>query len=345
MDKHLQSIRCILTDSIKIGDDKVLVIYDDQNDLTLKLTELYHKALIDLQANFELVLFKEEAKNEIKNLLQTLQSGQSVVLIQTSGFRLDDYRIRLSLFNKGIKVIEHLHLYRNTPDMHQTYLDSLAYRPQDQAYYHHLSSFLSNSLESCDSLEIVTSSGVLTTSRLEVPKINIGDYTNNTNTGGTYPIGEVFTEVVDFTSLNGQISLWAFANQKFEVGFCDTSKPCILTIKNGVLESYNSNTPLELQETIEMVKAFETPYIRELGFGINPAMSKNRYLNDITAFERIPGVHVSLGCKHSVYSKKNIQKHKARYHIDLFLDIVEVRIIKDGVTQVIFKDGVYLQSV
>jgi hypothetical protein len=35
-----------------------------------------------------------------------------VVLVQSTSFRMDAYRIRIELFKRGLKVIEHVHLSR-----------------------------------------------------------------------------------------------------------------------------------------------------------------------------------------------------------------------------------------
>jgi hypothetical protein len=61
-------------------------------------------------------------------------------------------------------------------------------------------------------------------------------------------------------------------------------------------------------------------------------------LSDITAFERILGLHFSLGEKHSVYKKDGITTNKTKFHIDIFPVVDEV--YADDV--LIFKDGRYL---
>ena len=87
-----------------------------------------------------------------------------------------------------------------------------------------------------------------------------------------------------------------------------------------------------------MVKEVERPLIREIGFGLNRAITKERYLEDITAFERILGMHLSFGEKHGTYKKEGIPVQKSKYHIDLFPVVDEV--LADGIS--IFKDGKYL---
>ncbi len=54
-------------------------------------------------------------------------------------------------------------------------------------------------------------------------------------------------------------------------------------------------------------------------------MGKNRPLNDVTAFERQWGLHVSLGKKHNVFKKASIPKNM-RFHIDMFVDVKEISV-------------------
>ena len=82
---------------------------------------------------------------------------------------------------------------------------------------------------------------------------------------------------------------------------------------------------LSRQDIIKLVSSLERPLIREIGFGLNRAITKERYLGDITAFERILGMHMSLGEKHSVYKKPGIRTNKSKFHVDLFLEIDKVK--------------------
>jgi hypothetical protein len=47
------------------------------------------------------------------------------------------------------------------------------------------------------------------------------------------------------------------------------------------------------------------------------------------------GVHLSLGAKHTVYSKPGVSKKQSRYHVDIFLDVT--RVLADGKS--IYQDG------
>ena len=49
-------------------------------------------------------------------------------------------------------------------------------------------------------------------------------------------------------------------------------------------------------------------------------------VSDITAFERMRGLHVSLGGKHTIYAKPGFHKKKSRYHIDIFFDVSSITV-------------------
>jgi len=77
--------------------------------------------------------------------------------------------------------------------------------------------------------------------------------------------------------------------------------------------------------------------VREMGLGMNPAIRPDRILGDVTAFERITGLHLSLGAKHSIYPKPHIKRREGRYHIDVFVQADQITL--DG--EVLFEKGVY----
>lgn len=319
-DLAANNIQDILTHSIKLQpEEKVLVIYDKNYELTNLLTDGYRTALnnLDHQATFldfdELV---KDGKEKIIELFNQLSPKDLVVLIQSSNFRLDDFRIRLHLFSHKLKVIEHMHLYRNKPEVFDVYINSLKYDKAEQNWYQTMNQKLVKELSTTTNLEIKYQDASLNVKELEMPKINIGDYTGMDNVGGTFPIGEVFTEAKDFSTMNGSIYIYAFANREFNISYYE---PFRLDITNGIVTGYGDNTPIEFIEVLDLIKTYERPLIREIGFGLNRAMTKSRPLGDITAFERILGMHMSLGEKHSVYKKPGITVHKTKFHVDLFL--------------------------
>lgn len=173
------------------------------------------------------------------------------------------------------------------------------------------------------------------TGGLEDPKPNLGDYREMKNTGGTFPIGEVFTEAKDLSHSNGSLMIYAFADVNFNISM---HEPFRIDIVDGLVAGWAGNTPQAFVDVIEKIRGTERSIMREIGFGLNKAITRENYLNDITAFERILGMHISLGEKHTVYKKEGITSKKTRFHVDIFLDVNSV--LADG--QEIFRDGDYL---
>jgi aminopeptidase len=66
--------------------------------------------------------------------------------------------------------------------------------------------------------------------------------------------------------------------------------------------------------------------VRELGFGLNPAISTTTPLRDINFHERKVGIHLSLGKKHGIYGKKLPKTEVQRFHIDVFIALQTVYI-------------------
>lgn len=309
-ERAIQNIRDTVTIALEhTPDHKVLVVYDTDFELTNILTNAYRAVLPD--ATF--INFNEHSKEEIIAAFDGLSPRDLVVLIQSMDFRLNDFRIRIYLFQKKLKVIDHLHLSRNTPDSWGTYIDAIAYDP---TWYRDMGHRLKNQLAVCKQLRIeCLQTSLIVQGGLEIPKLNIGDYTGMENVGGTFPIGEVFTEAKDLTQVNGSLMIYAFAGVDYNIQF---HEPFRIDIKDGLIAGWGENTPESFVQVVELVKGNERPIIREIGFGLNRAITREHYLKDITAFERIYGMHVSLGEKHTVYKKQGITADKTRFHVDLF---------------------------
>ncbi len=313
------------------NDHHALVVYDTENELTRIITAAYQALLPD--ARF--IDFREHSKEEIIAEFDALRPRDLVVLIQTTDFRLNEFRIRIYLFQKKLKVIDHQHLYRNDPDSWETYINALEY---DMKWYRGMGSYLNQILSTVDTLQVSSGDVVLTiTGGLEVPKLNVGDYSQMENVGGTFPIGEVFTEAKDLTSVNGSLYIYAFAGADYNIQMFE---PFRVDIVDGLVAGWGQNTPQSFIDIVAQVQTNERAIIREIGFGLNRAISKEHYVKDITAFERILGMHFSLGEKHTVYKKVGITPDKTRYHVDLF-PVVDT-VTADSIT--IFKDSMYTRA-
>ena len=64
--------------------------------------------------------------------------------------------------------------------------------------------------------------------------------------------------------------------------------------------------------------------VRELGLGLNDAISNSTPLSDINFHERKTGIHLSLGKKHGIYGKKLPKTEVQRFHIDVFVALEAV---------------------
>jgi hypothetical protein len=325
-----KNVKDILTHTVKyVPSEKALVVYDTNNGLTEILTDAYKAAL----PNARYINFDEVTKEEIISAFDEMNECDLVVLIQSSSFLLNAFRIRLHLFNKKLKVIEHMHLYRNHEDVWDVYINAIAYDPD---WYRTVGRALKAKLEPTKELVIRGAGQTLTvTGGLESPKLNVGDYTGMENIGGTFPIGEVFTEALSLENMNGSFMIYAFADKDFDLKMYE---PFRVDVKEGLVVGWGENAPKAFADTIAMVKEIERPIFREIGFGLNRAITKERYLQDITAFERILGLHFSLGEKHGTYKKDGINVQKSKFHIDVFPVVDEV--LADG--EVIFQNGKYL---
>jgi hypothetical protein len=307
---------------------RALVVYNSGFPLTDILTSAYKSALP--HAHF--LHFDTSTKEDVMEAINALSPGDLIVLIQTANFLLDAFRIRLHLFQKKLKVIEHTHLYRNKEENWEVYIDALAYDP---LWYRVIGPKLKAKLDVAKTLCFSSKETTLTvTGGVEDAKLNIGDYTGMENIGGTFPIGEVFTESRDFTQMNGSVLIDAFAGGDFCISLY---KPFRVDIAKGQVVSWG-DAPAAFVDIMNMIREYERPLIREIGFGLNRAITRSHYVNDITAFERILGLHLSLGEKHSVYKKPGITTHKTKFHVDIFPVIDEMLI--DG--NRIFVDGAYI---
>jgi hypothetical protein len=122
------------------------------------------------------------------------------------------------------------------------------------------------------------------------------------------------------------------------------------------------STP-EFERVLEKIRADEGEvWVRELGFGLNRALGRERMIRDIGTLERMCGVHLSLGAKHAVYKnrKQSAFRHRAggaaggvpdpsigvpgrtnpvvaRHHVDVFLAVERVFIDDEAV----FRNGAW----
>jgi len=305
------------------------VVFDGQCELAVALTEAYRRCLPEAQfIDFDTV---EPAR--ILDVFAAFGPGDLVVLIQSTNFRLGPYRIRVELFKRALKVVEHPHLARMHGEQALYYIDSLAYDP---AYFRGVGNALKTRIDAASG-GVLDSGGeqLVFAGAFEPAKLNVGDYSGMTNVGGQFPIGEVFTEARDLETVNGRVRIFVFGDISFSVN--RPEQPITLVVKRGKVTDVIDSTPA-FDEVLARIRADEGEvWLRELGFGMNRAFTQERLVTDIGSFERMCGIHLSLGAKHGVYAKSNIRRATAKYHVDVFA--VTHTVALDG--EIVYRDGAW----
>ncbi len=326
-----QHLRVILSLSfLHTPQHAAMVVWDGECDLAIALTQAYRRCLPD--ATF--IDFDSMEPEAVRAEFERLSPGDLVVLIQSTSFRLDAFRIRVELFKRALKVIEHPHLSRMPGDQALIYIDSLAYDP---AYFRGVGHALKVMFDQAK-VGVINSYGEQLTfaAGFESAKLNVGDYSAMQNVGGQFPIGEVFTESKDLEAVNGRVRISIFGDTSFTVN--KPAQPITLIIDKGRVVDVIDSTE-EFDHVLAKIRADEGEvWLRELGLGLNRAFTQERIVSDIGTFERMCGVHLSLGAKHGSYNKPQIKKTAARYHVDVFA-FTETVTLDDTV---IYRDGEWL---
>lgn len=305
-----------------------LVIADTRSALSRTLARGYR----DARPAAVFLDVDEAAPAAVFAAIDALPAGSLVVLVESTRFELGEFRFRLELFKRGLAVVEHPHLERVPEAEIPVYLAALAYDP---ARFRGVGWALQARIDRAQHIEVSTALG---TARWEGPfeaaRLNVGDYRQMPNVGGQFPIGEVFTEAVALEALNGRVGLFAYGAADFSVAF---PEPFALVLERGrVVEA--PDAPPAFHDILDTIRAAEGEvWVRELGFGLNPALTAARRLSDVSAYERMTGVHLSLGAKHSVYPKPGFNKRQVRFHVDVFVHDPIVRI--EG--EVCFAEGAW----
>jgi aminopeptidase len=329
IDQAEKNLRDILTLSIE-HTRFAIVVWDGQCDLSIALTCAYRRCLPD--ATF--INFNNVTPEVVLAAFERLSPSDLVVLIQSTSFRLDAFRLRVELFKRALKVIEHPHLSRMQGDQALLYIESLAYDP---VYYRGVGNALKARIDTA-SLGVIDSGGeqLVFSSGFESAKLNVGDYSKMHNVGGQFPIGEVFTESKDLESVNGHVRIGIFGDTTFTVN--KPAQPITLVVCKGRVTDAIDSTP-EFDRVLASIRAEEGEvWLRELGFGLNRTFTQDRIVSDIGTFERMCGVHLSLGAKHGSYNKPNIRKAAAKYHVDVFVSTKTVTLDDE----VIYREGTWL---
>lgn len=310
-DTAARHIADILQQAFEHQNQASIVVYDRRCALTVTLAAAYQRQLPDAL----MLDFDATPPDQILAHFAALQAGALVVLIQSTHFRLEAYRLRVELFKRGLKVIEHPHLSRMPGAQGLLYIDSLAY---DKQYLRHTGTALQAAL--ADSGYAVIGSGngceLRFAGPLEPARLNVGDYSAMNNVGGQFPIGEVFTESVRLEDVSGKVNIFIFGDTRFLVN--RPARPITLVVEQGqVVAALNSTA--EFDQVLANIRADDgVIWVRELGFGLNRAFTSERVVDDIGTYERMCGIHLSLGSKHGSYAKPHIKRGEGRHHVDVF---------------------------
>lgn len=330
--KATQYLRGLLSEAFHHTDaENAVVVYDTRCLIATLLMEGYKRAL----PHARLIDFDEHRPEEVRALLEALNPSDLVVLIQSTNFRLDAFRLRVELFKLRLKVIEHPHLSRMSDDEASYFIDSLEY---DKTYYRPLGRALQSKIDHAP-MGVLDSGGELLIydSPFEPSKVNIGDYTGMTNWGGQFPLGEVFTEAQDLRAVHGRVKIYCFGDVTYKINTPEI--PITLIIEGGQVVACENSTPA-FDLILSNIRRDEggVVWIRELGFGLNRAFSKTRTVADTGTYERMCGVHISLGAKHGTYGKPGFKRRDGLYHVDVFADTHTFSLGDE----VIYRDGAFV---
>nr|WP_105530176.1 hypothetical protein [Solimicrobium silvestre] len=330
-DSSAQHVHDIL--SIALQHNKThsaVVVFDQRCELAQILCAAYQRCL----PNARFINFDTVTPEFVLEAFAPLVAADLVVLIQSTNFRLEAFRIRVELFKRQLKVIEHPHLARMNDEQIPYYVASLAYDPN---YYRTVGRALKQRIDQAQHGMVDSGEGaqLIFGSAFEAAKLNIGDYSEMTNIGGQFPIGEVFTEAQDLEAVHGRVRIFVFGDTSFTVN--QPEHPITLIINKGRVTDVENSTP-EFDLVLQQIREAEGEiWLRELGFGMNRAFSAERTVSDIGTYERMCGIHLSLGAKHGVYTKPQIRRAEAKYHVDVFAATVTVS-LDDAV---IYRDGAW----
>ena len=331
IDEAERYVRDILSLALEHSPQRAaVVVHDARSELALLLTEAYRRSLPDAR----LLDFDSLPPESVLAALSPLAAGDLVVLVQSGNFRLEAFRLRVELFKRGLKVIEHPHLERMRGREAAWYVDALAYDP---AYYRGVGRALKDRIDRAQG-GVVDSGGerLVFASPFESAKLNVGDYRGMKNVGGQFPIGEVFTEARDLEAVNGRVRIRIFADTDYQAN--RPERPITLVIAKGRVTDAVDATP-DFEKVLAAIRADEGEvWVRELGFGMNRAFTADRMVRDIGTLERMCGIHLSLGAKHAIYKKPDFSRRDGKQHVDVFT--VTQAVILDGAE--VFRDGAWI---
>lgn len=307
-------------DNEKLINNKTILIYDLNSTLSNLISHWYIFNL-NWKYNSEIYLFDESKVDFYKNLLLWLNKNDTVILVQSTNFRMENFRIRILLQQKWISCIEHNHLSYIKENNIINYLNSinLDYNKIDI-----LSNKLKSKFDIAEKLEVISRSWkkFIVKWWFEDMKRNSWIY-NIDSRYATFPAWENFSEAKDFLKVSWILEIRAYPWLDFIVRHLD--EPFFINVENSIIKDFSNNTPEDFIEIFEKIKVSESEVmIRELGFWLNPEITFDNKLDDVNAFERLEWFHLSIWKKHNIYRKKLNKDVIQRYHIDIFPSVEKI---------------------
>lgn len=339
-EKFLQATKDILEKNLKINDSKyknhpIIFLYDLDSPLSKEVSKWYIANLSNIK-NAEIIDFNSVSKKYLIEKLSLLEEDSTVIMVQSTNFMLNEFRIRLNLNNAWVGCLEHKHLAYIYDDQIENYADSIAYNtPEYIRLWNKLKNLTANSKTMtfiCNDWSVLKAEG-----GFEDMKINSWDFEWR-NRGWNMPIWENFTEVLDFTKLNWELSIYAYPDEKLRIEV--VKEPIKIQINSSIVTCSDEKCSENFRKILNFISSWEEwiVYLRELWFGLNTWITRQKQIADINSYERIAGFHVSLWKKHQIYRKKLDKNIIQRYHIDIFVDIKEIYIWET----LVFKEEKYV---
>lgn len=301
---------------------KVVLVYDTDSILSSLISDWYIENL-KAYSNAEIILYSSIKSDDLREKLLSLEEWRTVIMVESTNFRLEEFRIRINLQKRKVANIEHNHLVYIKEYETKTYLEAISYQ---SPYFQKVSDWLKSKVENWNTMKVISPnwSTMILEWWFEEMKQNTWNFPLN-NRYWTLPMWENFSEVKDFSLVNWELYIRAYPLEDLQVRICEN--PFKVSVKESMI-TYNENeVPVEFDSLMKKIIASEWEVmIRELGFWLNRAIDFTRTLSDVNPFERLSGFHLSLGKKHNIYRKKLKSNIVQRYHIDVFPAVSEIYI-------------------
>jgi hypothetical protein len=87
-------------DESPYSENELILIYDDESELSRLVSNAYITNLKNRKS--EIINIKDVDKEDLIKRLWEIKANSTVILVQSTNFRLDNFRIRLQLHNNDV---------------------------------------------------------------------------------------------------------------------------------------------------------------------------------------------------------------------------------------------------